>query len=145
MEINELLTTIFKVVIIPLLSVLTGYLIKWINAKAKELKATTDNTYAHKYIDMLQDTITKTVIAVNQTYVDALKDKNAFTVEAQKEAFQRVYDSVMDSLTEEALDYLNSIIGDLNEYITNQIEAAVNENKMIKIKPYSTNEGITLC
>lgn len=144
MELNEILTTIFKVVIIPLLSVLTGYLIKWINAKAQELKATTDNTYAHKYVDMLQETIIKTVIAVNQTYVDALKDKNAFTIEAQKEAFQRVYDSVMASLTEEALEYLNSIIGDLNEYITNHIEAAVNENKMIKIKPYSPDGGVAL-
>ena len=132
MEINELLQTIFQLVIIPLLSVLTGYAIKWINAKAKELKANTENTLAHKYIDMLQNTITSTVIAVNQTYVDALKGKDAFTAEAQREAFERVYESVMASLTEEALAYLHSAIGDLDDYISNQIEAAVKENKMPK-------------
>jgi len=36
---------------------------------------------------MLNKTIATTVTAVNQTYVDDLKNKNAFTVEAQKEAF----------------------------------------------------------
>lgn len=144
MELNEFLTTIFRIVIIPLLSVLTGYLIKWINAKAKELKATTDNTYAHKYIDMLQDTITNTVIAVNQTYVDSLKEKNSFDVVAQKEAFQKVYESVMLSLNEEALNYLNSVIGDLETYISNQIEAAVRENKIVKVKPYPIDGGMAL-
>jgi hypothetical protein len=73
MEFNELISTIFQVVVLPLLTVLTGFAVKWVNAKAKELKATTDNVYTHKYIEMLQDTIVKTVIAVNQTYVDALK------------------------------------------------------------------------
>ncbi len=132
MNTQELVATIFQIVIIPLLAVLTSYAVKWINAKAKELKAFTDNSYAHKYIDMLQDTIVKTVIAVNQTYVDALKQQNAFDKAAQEEAFKRVYESVMLSLTEDAYDYLNSVIGDLQEYITTQIEAAVKEHKLIK-------------
>jgi hypothetical protein len=38
----------------------------------------------------------------------------------------------MLSLTEDAYDYLNSVIGDLQEYITTQIEAAVKEHKLIK-------------
>ena len=78
MELNELISTIFQVVILPLLTVLTGFAVKWINAKAQELKATTDNIYANKYIGMLQDTIVKTVNAVNQTYVDSLKEQGAF-------------------------------------------------------------------
>ena len=130
MNVNELLQTIFQVVIIPLLTVLTGYAVKWINAKANEIKANTDNEYAQKYITMLNDTITSTVIAVNQTYVDALKDKDAFTKEAQEEAFKRVYTAVMASLTEEADYYLSQIIGDLNEYITNKIEEQVKLNKL---------------
>lgn len=130
MNVNELLQTIFQVVIIPLLTVLTGYAVKWINAKANEIKASTENEYAQKYITMLNDTITSTVIAVNQTYVDALKDKDAFTKEAQEEAFKRVYTAVMASLTEEADYYLSQIIGDLNEYITNKIEEQVKLNKL---------------
>lgn len=132
MEFNELISTIFQVVILPLLTVLTGFAVKWVNAKAKELKATTDNVYTHKYIEMLQDTIVKTVIAVNQTYVDALKQQGSFDKAAQEEAFKRVYETVLLSLNEEAYEYLNSIFGDLQTYITAQIEAAVKEHKMIK-------------
>lgn len=129
---NELISTIFQVVILPLLTVLTGFAVKWVNAKAKELKATTDNVYTHKYIEMLQDTIVKTVIAVNQTYVDALKQQGSFDKAAQEEAFKRVYETVLLSLNEEAYEYLNNIFGDLQTYITAQIEAAVKEHKMVK-------------
>lgn len=132
MTTNELISTIFQVIILPLLTVLTGYAVKWVNAKAKELKATTDNVYTHKYIEMLQDTIIKTVIAVNQTYVDALKQQGSFDKAAQEEAFKRVYETVLLSLSEEAYEYLNNIFGDLQTYITAQIEAAVKEHKMVK-------------
>ena len=132
MEINELLKTITQTVLIPLLIALVGYAVKWLNAKANDLKANTQNEYAQKYIDMLNDTITSAVIAVNQTYVDALKDQNAFTKEAQEEAFKRVYETVMLSLTEEADKYLSEIIGDLNAYITTKIEEQVKLNKKPK-------------
>lgn len=131
MELQELLQTIFQVVIIPLLTVLTGYAVKWINAKANEIKATTKNEYAQKYITMLNDTITAAVIAVNQTYVDALKEKDAFDKQAQEEAFKRVYETVILSLTEEANLYLAEIIGDLNAYISTKIEEAVKINKSV--------------
>ena len=131
MEINEVLITITQVVIIPVLIALTGYLVKWINAKANEIKATTQNEYAQKYITMLNDIITAAVIAVNQTYVDALKQKNAFDKEAQEEAFKRVYETVMLSITEESEHYLKEIIGDFNSYITTKIEEQVKLNKTI--------------
>lgn len=132
MELNELISTIFQVVILPLLTVLTGFAVKWINAKAQELKATTDNIYANKYIGMLQDTIVKTVNAVNQTYVDSLKEQGTFDKTAQEEAFKRVYESVILSLSEEAYSYLENAFGDLQTYITDQIEAAVKKYKLPK-------------
>jgi len=129
MDIHELLQTIFQVVIIPLLTVLTGFAVKWINAKADEIVANTKDQYAKKYITMLNNTISAAVIAVNQTYVDALKEKDAFTAEAQKEAFKRVHETVTLSLTEEATVYLNEIIGDLDTYIATKIEEQVKINK----------------
>lgn len=134
MDYIEITNTIFQMVLIPLLIALTTYAVKWINAKANNLKASTENEYAQKYIDMLNDTITSTVIAINQTYVDALKDKNAFDKAAQEEAFKRVFDMVQATLTEEANKYLNEAIDDLNLYITIKIEEAVKENKKPKIE-----------
>ena len=123
------LQTIFEAIIIPLLGAATVYLIQFINTKRKEIKQSTENELAKKYIDLLSETIINCVAATNQTYVQALKDKNAFTPEAQKEAFKRTYDAVLNILTDDALDYLNTIYDDLESYITETIEASVYYHK----------------
>lgn len=132
MELKELLTTITQTVIIPLLIALVGYAVKWLNAKANEIKTKTKDETTKKYISMLNDTIVSAVIAVNQTYVDALKEKNAFDIEAQKEAFNRVYETIIATMTEESDRYLSEAIGDLDEYIKTKIEEAVKEHKLVK-------------
>ena len=129
MNYMEMLQKIFEVCIIPLLGVLTTYLVLFIKQKSKELQKTTDNELYKKYIELLQDTIVRCVIATNQTYVEALKDKNAFDKEAQEHAFKMTYDAVMAILTDDAKVYLSNVFGDLEVYITKLIEAEVNLNK----------------
>ena len=129
MDWTEILQNLFVVVIIPLLGLITKYIVQFFMVKNEEIKATTDNAIFKKYFDMLNKTITNCVIATNQTYVDALKDKNAFTAEAQKEALQKTYNTIMTILSEDAKDYLTNATGDLQGYIMNLIEAQVKENK----------------
>ena len=78
---------------------------------------------------MLNDTITSCVLATSQTYVDTLKKEGKFDAEAQKKAFKMTYESVMNILTDDAKSYLYEIYGDLESYITAEIEAEVNHNK----------------
>ena len=113
MDWTEILQNLFVVVIIPLLGLITKYMVQFFMVKNEEIKATTDNEIFKKYFDMLNKTITNCVIATNQTYVDALKDKNAFTAEAQKEALQKTYNAIMAILSEDAKDYLTNATGDL--------------------------------
>jgi hypothetical protein len=80
---------------------------------------------------MLNDTITDCVIATSQTYVIALKKEGKFDAEAQKKAFTMTYEAVVQLLTEDATEYLNAAIGDLQLYITQKIEAEVQLNKPI--------------
>ena len=124
-----ILTQIFEVCIIPLLGLLTAWLISFINTKRNQLVDKSKNDTMDKYINMLADTITNCVIATNQTYVENLKKENMFTAEAQKEAFTKTYNAVMDILTDEAKDYLTEAYGDLSAYITQRIEAEVSLNK----------------
>lgn len=131
MEWLPLLYQILEVCIIPLLGILTAYVVKYINVKSMEITNKVDNDLADKYILMLADTISACVIATNQTYVETLKKNNAFTVEAQKEAFNLTFNAVMAVLTDEAKEYLTAIYGDLNAYITTKIEAEVNVSKAI--------------
>jgi hypothetical protein len=125
----EMLYKILEVCVIPLLGVLTVYAVKFIKIKSDEISKKANNETASKYIDLLSNTISDCVIATNQTYVEALKKENAFTAEAQKEAFQLTYDAVMSVLSDDAKVYLTSIYGDLTAYITTKIEAEVNLTK----------------
>ena len=131
MEWLPFLYQIFEVCIVPLLGILTAYLIKLINIKSTEIQHQVQNDNADKYIAMVADTISACVIATNQTYVEALKKQNAFTAEAQKEAFNLTYNAVMAILTEDAKKYLAEIYGDVSAYITTKIESEVNISKIM--------------
>ena len=129
MEWMVILQQVFELCIIPLLGIVTFYIVQFIKTKTEELNANNSNEVLSKYIEMLSNTICECVIATNQTYVDSLKAQGKFDAEAQKKAFEMTYNSVINILTEDAKVYLTSIYGDLNTYITNMIEAEVNKNK----------------
>lgn len=125
----ELVAQIFELCVIPLLGLLTTFFIKWVKTKMDEIIAKKENETEKKYLTMLNDTITDCVIATTQTYVDSLKKQGAFDIEAQKTAFMMTYDAIVALLTNEAKEYLNAVVGDLDLYITQKIEAAVKINK----------------
>lgn len=132
MEFKDFVPILVQIVLIPLLTALTGVAIKWINSKANSIKAKTNNEYAKLCLDTLNDMITTTVVAVNQTYVDELKKDNSFTKEAQKEAFTKVYNTIINSLTEQVKETLTNIVGDVESYVTNRIEETVTSTKIIE-------------
>ena len=125
----DVLQQVFDIFLVPVLTALTFFLVRFIQSKTTELKSKTDDETLKKYLDMLDKTIVDCVLATNQTYVESLKGQNAFTKEAQMEAFKKTYDAIMAILTEDAKEYLNEALGDLSGYITTKIEAEVNTNK----------------
>ena len=125
----ELLFQIFELCIIPLLAVLTGYLVQWIKAKTAETTEKNQKDVFDKYITMLGETIAKCVSATNQTYVDALKKAGSFDAEAQKHALDMTLTAVMSVLGNDAIEYLTAIYGDLTGYLTTLIEAEVKAQK----------------
>ena len=127
---TQLVAQIFQICIIPLLGILTTFLITWIKSKKDALKQQTDSELAKKQLDMLDNTITDCVIAMNQTYGNSLKQQGKFDSEAQKKAFTDVYNKVIAILGKDAIEYLNSAVGDLNEYISSKIEKEVSTNKI---------------
>ena len=122
----EMLQQIFELCIVPLLGILTTYLVIIIRKKSAEIDSKITDDKNSKYVKMLTSTITECVISTNQTYVDNLKGQNVFDKEAQKKAFEMTYNKVMNILTEEAKEYLAEVYGDLDIYITSKIESEVN-------------------
>ena len=130
MEWMVLLQQIFELCIVPLLGIITCYIVNYIKAKTLELNTTNTNEVLVKYLTMLSDTVCDCVIATNQTYVNSLKAQGKFDAEAQKVAFEMTYKAVIAVLSDDAKEYLTNIYGDLSIYITNMIEAEVNRNRL---------------
>ena len=125
-----LLNEIFEACIIPFLGILTAYIVKYIQIKTEEIQKTTENKLIEKYINMLSSTVSDCVIATIQTYVETLKKEGKFDLTSQKTAYEMTKTAVMSILTEETKKYLTLAVGDLNIYISQLIESAINAEKV---------------
>lgn len=125
----EIVIQIIQVCVIPLLGILTKYLVDYLTAKRDEINFKTDNETAQKYTNMIYQTVVDCVIATNQTYVDSLKKSGSFDEAAQKEAFNRTMNAIMTILSDDAKEYITEATGDLNTYLTQLIESEVNKRK----------------
>jgi hypothetical protein len=124
------LQTVLVQLLIAILPILSAFIIRLLNLKSNEIKQLTKNSKLDKYIDYAADIIKKSVIAVNQTFVEKLKEQGAFTQEKQKEAFELAKKKILSMLNEDSKKVLASIYGDLNTFLDSQIEATVNNLKI---------------
>ena len=83
-----------------------------------------------RLLSRVENIVKQTVILVNQTYVDALKEEGLFDKEAQKAAFEMCKDKVLAMLNDEAIVAIAETFGDYEEWIRTLIEAYVRENKL---------------
>ena len=126
---ETIITTVFEVCILPLLALLTTFVIRWLNSKRNEALAKTDNETTQKYINIAADIIENAVIATTETYVKTLKAEGKFDKEAQLKALEATKDAVLKTLSDDAKQHLMGSIGDLESYITNKIEAVIKNTK----------------
>ena len=92
----------FTILFLMLISIVVTYALKFLNLKSSQIIAQCDNEQLANYLSLLTNVINDCVLSTKQTYVDSLKGKNAFTVDSQKEAFNKTYEAVQKLLTDEA-------------------------------------------
>ena len=122
----QVLQQIFELCVVPLLGILTAYIVKLVQKKINEIEDNIGNKKVNKYLDMLNETIAECVVATNQTYVWALKQEGSFDKEAQQHALELTKDKVLEILTDDAKQCLDTAYGDLETYILTKIESTVN-------------------
>ena len=83
-----------------------------------------------RLLSRVENIVKQTVIFINQTYVDALKEEGLFDKEAQKAAFEMCKEKVLAMLNDEAIVAIAETFGDYEEWIRTLIEAYVRENKL---------------
>lgn len=126
---SNLINTILTVVLIPILPIITGYLIALLKKKTADIESKINNETANKYISIAESTIETCVTAVSQTFVETLKKNGTFDSASQAEAFEMCKQRIFSILSDEVKSTLSDLHGDLNAYIDSKIEFYVNINK----------------
>lgn len=117
-EIMQIVFSALGVLITGLVGWLTTYLTKLLSQKIK------DKDLAN-WLTQITEIILNAVKVTYQVYVEALKDKNMFDAEAQKEALERAYKMVLSQLTDDAKNFIKENYGDIEAWIKAQIESAI--------------------
>lgn len=120
---NEILINIISVVVtsivLPLLSIAGAKLVQLINSKIK-------NNKAANFLSTATTIIINAVRSVFQTYVEALKKEDKFDEASQKLALLKARDIALNQMTDDVKNYITSTYGDLDTWITTQIESTIN-------------------
>lgn len=114
----NVLAAVTTCIILPLISFLGIKLSQWLSTKIKDEKAQSLFT---KTIGI----VTNAVQVTFQTYVESLKNSGSFGKEEQAIAFDKAKAIITSELTEELKTFITENYGDLQKWITNQIEASI--------------------
>lgn len=133
-QIIQILLSALGVIITGLASWGTAVLVKWLNTKIK-------NKELVAFAETILTVVNSAVKATYQSYVEALKGTEAWTLEAQEKALQLALETAKEELTTEALKYIQEQHGDVDKYIKNLIESILYDLKNGKT---ATNTNITI-
>lgn len=119
---SEIMTELFIGIIGVLISglgIFVTYLInKWV--KNQEIK---------DIVSSLNDVVKKAVLETYQTYVEELKDKDIFDLEAQKIALNRALELIRVNLPSNVETWLKTNFTNFEDYLKGLIEAQIGELK----------------
>ena len=114
----NILAAVTTCIILPLISFLGIKLSQWLSTKIKDEKAAALFTKA-------VDIVTNAVRITFQTYVESLKNSGSFGKEEQLIAFEKAKAIITSELTEDLKTFITQNYGDLQTWISNQIEATI--------------------
>lgn len=130
MRLKEILEIVVQFLVLPILLYFVKMAGNYFIQKIRESKAKTEDENKKNLLTFIDNLIHTCVAATNQTFVDALKKENLFDAEAQKEALNKALQMILENLTEDAKDYIESITGNLDAYLVPRIESEVKEQKI---------------
>ena len=113
-------------VVISVVSIIVTALASWgVTERTRLINSKIKDANAKEMLSSAVTTVSDVVKQVYQTYVEALKGQNAFTAEAQKEALAKALETIEAVLPEKVKAYLTDNFGNMEAWLTTQIEAAI--------------------
>ena len=127
----EIFWKILAAVLTAVIPVLTGFLCDFIHKSAQEIKVQSENERTQGFIDEIDRAVCAAVQYVNQTFVNELKESGVFREDETyaKEAFEMAFRTVVETLSDNASDYILKTFGELRKYLEVKIEQEVLNEK----------------
>lgn len=122
MDWQTILLSVVSIVLTALVTWLSERLIAYLNTKISNAK------YA-KYLGDAVSIVTDAVKSTYQTYVEALKNENMFTEDAQKKALNRAKNAALSQLSQDLKVFIGTTFGDLETWIQETIESSLYDLK----------------
>ena len=127
-------------ILIPLLITIITICICIVTSKvAKDTVRLAPSKYS-EIIYALENIVNKAVITTNQTFVNELKKQGKFDKEAMQEAYNKTFNSIVESLSQSFFEYIDEENIDIDTLLKNMIETSVDWNKL---KIQVSNKGVT--
>lgn len=118
LEYQEVIVTIWTVIILPILTYAGTQLNEWLKTKKLD-----------KYANILKENVETAIKDVQANFVDELKGTEAWTNETKADALQMAKDKAIYALTNSAYEALKMANGDFDEYLITLIEAKLYDLK----------------
>lgn len=127
---NEAVFNLLMAVLTAAVTALSAFVAAFIKKKGEQAAAETNSTLLKNVIEEVTGIVDIAVSAVSQTYVDELKKAGSFDAEAQKQALAMALAACIKTISPAAKAFIEETYGDLTEYLTTYIEAAVRRQKL---------------
>ena len=128
-DVNAVLGTIIQVIIIPLITLGSLYLKKFVNKKMEELEEQTKNEALAKQLEIAKETLEACVTTTTETFVKDLKKVDNFTDEDKVLAFEQTRRAFLDTVSTGTILALETLYGDYENWIKVQTERILAESK----------------
>ncbi len=115
----NIISAVVTTVLLPLITWAGTKLIQYIGTKVKNEKASALLTTA-------TNIVLNAVRSVFQTYVESLKANGKFDSASQVEALKMAKDIALSQLGDDVKEYITANFGNLDGWLTNQIESSIN-------------------
>ena len=124
-EFLNIILTGLSIIVTGLCSWATAALIAFLNAKIKDKKLAT-------FLTKITIIVTDAVQAIQQDFVETLKEQGRFDAEAQRIAKERAMAIILGQLSDDMRTFIDENFGEIEDWISERIESAIYSMKIKK-------------
>ena len=123
----ELFYQILTAVLTAVLPILCGYVCRLLGQMAKRVAQNAKDERVKALVGEIDSAVQAAVCYVNQTFVDELKKSGTFSEDPEyaEEAFRTAYETAIETISADAMNYIQTTFGDVRKYLEVKIEEKV--------------------